>query len=43
MISGDPKCYQFKKQFVKAGAAAFLTKPFSALQLLELIQRLLRR
>jgi CheY-like chemotaxis protein len=43
LISSDPKCYQYKKQFVEAGAAAFLTKPFNAAQLLEVIQRLLVR
>jgi CheY-like chemotaxis protein len=43
LISGDAKCYQFKKQFVAAGAAAFLTKPFGASQLLEVIRRLLVR
>ena len=41
LISGDAKCYQYKKQFVEAGAAAFLPKPFGAKQLLELIQRCL--
>jgi CheY-like chemotaxis protein len=43
LVSGDAKCYQYKKQFLEAGAAAFLTKPFGASQLLEVIQRLLVR
>jgi CheY-like chemotaxis protein len=43
LISSDAKCYQYKKQFVDAGAAAFLPKPFGASQLLEVVQRLLPR
>jgi CheY-like chemotaxis protein len=41
LISSDPKCYQYKKQFMDAGAAAFLPKPFGASQLLEVIRRLI--
>jgi CheY-like chemotaxis protein len=40
LISGDAKCYQCKKEFMGAGAAAFLTKPFSGSQLLEVVRRL---
>jgi CheY-like chemotaxis protein len=41
LISSDAKCYQYKNQFVEAGAAAFLPKPFGASQLLEVIRRLI--
>ena len=35
VISSDAKSYQYKKQFVEAGATAFLPKPFGASQLLQ--------
>jgi CheY-like chemotaxis protein len=41
LISGDPTSYRYKDQFVQAGAAVFLSKPFGAAQLLQVIQRLL--
>jgi two-component system chemotaxis response regulator CheY len=41
LITADPNCYRYKRQFTDAGAAGFLTKPFSPAQLLETIRRLL--
>lgn len=41
MISADPNYYLHKEQILAAGAAIFLTKPFSPAQLLGTIQRLL--
>jgi CheY-like chemotaxis protein len=41
VISADPDGYRYQRQFTDAGAAAFLTKPFSPAQLLEVVHRLL--
>ena len=41
VITGELSYYGRKEQFTEAGAAAFMTKPFGAKQLLEAIGRLL--
>ena len=41
VITADTKYYLYQREFTKAGAAVFLTKPFGPAQLLEAIRRLL--
>jgi CheY-like chemotaxis protein len=40
MITADANGYRNKRQFMEAGAAGFLSKPFSPAQLLEAVHRL---